>query len=40
VDHTRWECRPWYQVDGTVGGIIIYTEVLNRRKLVEEPQEE
>jgi len=39
VDHTWWECRPWYQVDGTVGGIIIYTEVLNRRKFVEQPQE-
>ncbi len=28
VDYTRWECRPWYAPDGTVGGIILYTEVL------------
>ncbi len=28
VDHTRWECRPWFLSDGTVGGIIIYTEVI------------
>jgi PAS domain S-box-containing protein len=35
VDWTRWECRPWYQSDGSVGGIIIYTEVITQRKLAE-----
>ncbi len=29
VDYTRWECRPWYRRDASVGGIIIYSEVLN-----------
>src|SRR5690554_2259642 len=29
TDWTRWECRPWYEQDGTIGGIIIYTEVIN-----------
>ncbi|HOO84608.1 MAG TPA: PAS domain S-box protein, partial [Prolixibacteraceae bacterium] len=29
--YTRWECRPWYEADGSIGGIIIYTEVINDR---------
>ncbi|MDQ2087252.1 PAS domain S-box protein [Herbivorax sp. ANBcel31] len=36
VDWTRWECRPWYEKDGTVGGLIVYTEVITERKLMEE----
>lgn len=28
VDWTRWECRPWYEEDGSIGGIIVYTEVI------------
>jgi PAS domain S-box-containing protein len=37
VDWTRWECRPWYEADGSVGGIIVYTEVITERlrELVE-----
>lgn len=35
VDWTRWECRPWYSSDGSVGGIIVYTEIINERKQVE-----
>jgi len=31
IDWTRWECRPWYEQDGSVGGIIVYTEVINDR---------
>ncbi len=26
---TRWECRPWYETDDSIGGIIVYTEVLS-----------
>ena len=33
---TRWECRPWYEADGSIGGIIVYTEVITERKQVEE----
>lgn len=29
TDWTRWECRPWHEADGSIGGIIIYTEVIN-----------
>ncbi len=36
VDWTRWECRPWYEADGSIGGIIIYTEVITERKQTEE----
>jgi PAS domain S-box-containing protein len=36
VDWTRWECRPWFEADGTIGGIIIYTEVITERKRAEE----
>ncbi len=35
VDWTRWECRPWYESDGSIGGIIVYTEVITGRKRVE-----
>ncbi len=36
VDWTRWEARPWYQSDGTIGGLIIYTEVINEQVKTEE----
>ena len=36
VEWTRWECRPWYEGDGSIGGIIVYTEVITERKKAEE----
>ena len=36
VDWTRWECRPWYESNGSIGGIIVYTEVITGRKRAEE----
>lgn len=36
VDWTRWECRPWHEADGSIGGIIVYTEVINAQKRTEE----
>ena len=36
LDWTRWECRPWYEADGSIGGIIIYTEVITERKQADE----
>ncbi|MCB2195230.1 MAG: PAS domain S-box protein [Bacteroidetes bacterium] len=35
VEWTRWECRPWYEADGSVGGFVIYTEVITDRKNME-----
>lgn len=28
---TRWECRPWYHKDQTIGGIVLYTEIITER---------
>lgn len=36
VDWTRWECRPWYEADGSIGGLIVYTEVITERKRRED----
>jgi len=35
IDWTRWECRPWYESDQSIGGIIVYTEIINERKRLE-----
>ncbi|HIH03247.1 MAG TPA: PAS domain S-box protein, partial [Methanoregulaceae archaeon] len=37
---TQWECRPWYEPDGSIGGIIVYTEVVNERKRERETLKE
>lgn len=31
LEWTSWECRPWYDADGKIGGIIINTEVITER---------
>lgn len=36
VDWTRWECRPWYDYDDSIGGVIVYTEVINSQVELEE----
>lgn len=36
VQWTRWECRPWYENDGSIGGIIVYTEVITAQVKAEE----
>ncbi|MEI6139068.1 MAG: PAS domain S-box protein, partial [Mariniphaga sp.] len=35
LEWTRWECRPWYNADGCIGGIIVYTELITERKQAE-----
>ncbi len=35
VNWTRWECRPWYESDGSIGGIIIYNEIINEHMKIE-----
>ncbi|MBI9059096.1 MAG: PAS domain S-box protein [Labilibaculum sp.] len=34
-DWTRWECRPWYEADDMIGGIILYLEVISEQKQKE-----
>lgn len=36
VEWTRWECRPWYEAGGSIGGFIVYTEVITDRIEAEE----
>jgi PAS domain S-box-containing protein len=36
LDWTRWECRPWYERDGSVGGIILYLEIITEAVLAEQ----
>lgn len=35
VDYISWESRPWYLGKNKIGGIILYTEVITKRKTVE-----
>lgn len=32
LEWTRWECRPWYESDGSIGGIIVYTEIITEHE--------
>ncbi|MGH9718732.1 MAG: PAS domain S-box protein [Bryobacteraceae bacterium] len=36
IDWVRWEVRPWYNSSGGVGGLIVFTELVNERRRVEE----
>ena len=36
VDWVRWEIRPWRRIDNSIGGIIIFTELITERKRVAE----
>lgn len=35
IEITRWECRPWFLADGSIGGIIVYTELITDQKAIE-----
>ncbi len=35
VEYVRWQYRPWYQSDGSIGGIVRYTENITERKRME-----
>jgi anti-anti-sigma factor len=36
VTYNRWDCRPWYDAQGNIGGITIFTEVITERKQAEQ----
>jgi PAS domain S-box-containing protein len=35
VEWLQWEIRPWRRADDTIGGLIMFTQVITQRKLVE-----
>jgi len=35
TDWVRWEVLPWYESSGKIGGIIMFTEVITKRKELE-----
>ena len=36
MDWVRWEIHPWYETEGEIGGIILFSEVITERKKAEE----
>ncbi len=36
LDWMRWDIRPWYEGEGEVGGIIMFSEMITERKRAEE----
>jgi PAS domain S-box-containing protein len=40
VEYYRWECRPWRQTDGSIGGLVVYSEITTERKLAEQKLKE
>lgn len=36
VTYNRWECRPWYDAQGQIGGILFFTEVITEQRQIEE----
>lgn len=36
MDWVRWEIHPWYETEGEIGGIILFSEVITERKRAEE----
>ncbi|MHB1416059.1 MAG: PAS domain-containing protein, partial [Chloroflexota bacterium] len=39
VQWLRWEVQPWYAADGTVGGIVMFSEDITKRKQAEAERE-
>lgn len=35
VEYVRWECRPWHEQDGGIGGIVLYSEIISAAKRIE-----
>ncbi len=35
IEYIRWEIRPWFEAPGTIGGIVLFSEVITERKKTE-----
>jgi PAS domain S-box-containing protein len=40
VDWIRWAVHPWHHADGSIGGLIMFTEVVTERKRTEQEMEQ
>ena len=38
IDWVRWEIHPWYESEGKIGGIILFSEVITERIQLEQEQ--
>ena len=36
INWMRWECRPWFESSGEIGGFVLYAEVITDRILMEQ----
>jgi len=36
LDWVKWDCRPWHDLNGEIGGIILFAEVINERVRTED----
>ncbi|HKJ40270.1 MAG TPA: PAS domain S-box protein [Anaerolineales bacterium] len=36
LDWVRWEIHPWHEVNGEIGGILLFSEVITEQKLAEQ----
>lgn len=36
VEWLRWELRPWHNLEGNIGGLVMLSEVITERKLLEQ----
>ena len=36
MHYSRWECRPWYEDDGSIGGLVVYLENVTEKKRIEQ----
>jgi PAS domain S-box-containing protein len=39
IDYLRWEMMPWFEREGEIGGVILFSEVITQRKLAEKAAE-
>lgn len=40
VDYNCWECRPWYDANDEIGGIVMYSEMISERKQADEERQQ
>ncbi|MDJ0592710.1 MAG: EAL domain-containing protein [Pleurocapsa sp. MO_226.B13] len=36
IDWLRWELRPWHDVEGNIGGLLMFSEVITARQQIEQ----